>query len=692
MAGAAGAAGAPAGAAGSPAGAAGGGDAGSGAAAWLEANHRWLAAAVSCLEVRLRQRARQLADPAGAGTPDPGDELAAAEAALHAAAANLPAPAALDRLAAAFSLTGFERDLLLLTAADELDVQVGPVCAALTGGRPDGPSFGLALAVLDGPHWSALTPDRPLRRYRLVELGEGRLTGAPLRIDEQVLHHLLGIAQLDRRLRPYLVPVGMPAVRLPESLATTARQVREVWPAPAHPAVPAPPVILYGPEPRDRAAVAAAAAGGRPVYTVAIHELPAAAEEQESFLRLWEREAYLSGAVLVVECPDGGPAERQAVTGLLARTGAPVVLSAADPPVSGAARFEVSRPRREEQRAIWRAILDGAAGPSENGRLARRIDEATMQFDLGYADIADTAYIAAGTGDGSGPPAGPGGEGLWQLCRVRSRSGLDRLAQRVEPRAGWSDLVLPAEQAAILRDIVAHVRGRAKVYHDWGFERVSQRGLGVSALFTGGSGTGKTLAAEVIARELGLDLYCVDLSAVVSKYIGETEKNLRTIFEAADKGGAVLLFDEADALYGKRTEVRDSHDRYANIEVSFLLQRMETYRGLAVLTTNLRTALDPAFLRRLRFVVQFPFPDQRQRADIWRRVFPPEVPTDDLDPVRLGQLNVAGGNIRNIALRAAFLAADAEEPVAMRHVLRAARSEYAKLDRPLTAMETGGWE
>jgi len=655
-----------------------------GDAGWLPANHRWLAAAVSRLEVRLRQRAGLLPEP-----PDGGDELAAAEAAFRSAAEAMPAPPALDRLAAAFGLTGFERELLLFTAADELDVQVGPVCAALTGGQLAAASFGLALAVLDQPHWSALTPDRPLRRYRLVGMGEGRLTGAPLRIDEQVLHYLLGIVQLDRRLSPYLVPVRVRPVPLPESLAGLARQVGQGWSAPATPDPPVPPVLLYGPEPQDRWAVVAAAAGDRPVYAVAAPELPGGAEDQESFLRLWEREAYLTGAVLVVDCPDGGPEQRQAVAGLLARTGAPVVVSAADPlPLPGAGRrYEVGRPPRDEQRALWRGLLAGAAAaPSGNGRLARRIDEATMQFDLGYADIAD----AAGE-DGAGE-SGDGGAGLWQLCRLRSRSGLDRLAHRVEPRASWPDLVLPADQAAILRDIVAHVRGRAKVYHEWGFERVSPRGLGVSALFTGGSGTGKTLAAEVVAGELGLDLYCIDLSAVVSKYIGETEKNLRSIFEAADKGGAVLLFDEADALYGKRTEVRDSHDRYANIEVSFLLQRMETYRGLAVLTTNLRSALDPAFLRRLRFVVQFPFPDQRQRADIWRRVFPPEVPTAGLDPVRLGQLNVAGGNIRNIALRAAFLAADAGEPVGMRHVLRAARSEYAKLDRPLTAVETGGWE
>jgi SpoVK/Ycf46/Vps4 family AAA+-type ATPase len=213
----------------------------------------------------------------------------------------------------------------------------------------------------------------------------------------------------------------------------------------------------------------------------------------------------------------------------------------------------------------------------------------------------------------------------------------------------------------------------------------------VSALFAGSSGTGKTLAAEVLANELRLDLYRIDLSRVVDKYIGETEKNLRRIFDAAEGGGTILLFDEADALFGKRSEVKDSHDRYANIEVSYLLQRMEAYRGLAILTTNLKSALDTAFLRRIRFVVQFPFPDARQRAAIWRRAFPQKTPRRGVHVKRLAQLNVAGGNIRNIALNAAFLAAEAGEPVRMKHLLRATRSEFTKIESTLTDTELSGW-
>ena len=229
------------------------------------------------------------------------------------------------------------------------------------------------------------------------------------------------------------------------------------------------------------------------------------------------------------------------------------------------------------------------------------------------------------------------------------------------------------------------------VYETWGFATKGLRGLGISALFSGVSGTGKTMAAEVLANELRLDLYRIDLSAVVSKYIGETEKNLRRVFDAAEEGGAILLFDEADALFGKRTEVKDSHDRYANIEVSYLLQRVEAYRGLAILTTNLKSALDTAFLRRIRFILSFPFPDLEQRAEIWRRIFPNQTPTRALDFAALARLNVAGGNIRNIAMNAAFLAANANEPVSMSHLLRSAQGEYSKLERSLTEGEIRGW-
>ncbi|BAZ33141.1 AAA ATPase [Cylindrospermum sp. NIES-4074] len=242
-----------------------------------------------------------------------------------------------------------------------------------------------------------------------------------------------------------------------------------------------------------------------------------------------------------------------------------------------------------------------------------------------------------------------------------------------------------------MRQIIAHVAQRSKVYNSWGFGSRSGRGLGISALFAGVSGTGKTTAAELVAKELRLDLYRIDLSSVVSKYIGETEKNLRRVFDAAEAGGVVLLFDEADSLFGKRSDVKDSHDRYANMEVSYLLQRMESYRGLGILTTNLKNSIDQAFLRRIRFVVTFPFPDAGQREEIWQRVFPSRTPTEGLDYTKLAKLSVTGGNIRNIAMNAAFIAADAGEPVEMKHILQATRNECIKLERSLTDADIKDW-
>ena len=268
---------------------------------------------------------------------------------------------------------------------------------------------------------------------------------------------------------------------------------------------------------------------------------------------------------------------------------------------------------------------------------------------------------------------------------------MEGLAQQVTPRARWSDLVLGEDRIRLLRTIVAQVRNRARVHDDWQLAARGPSGLGITALFAGPSGAGKSLAAEVIAHELDLDLCRVDLSQMVSKYIGETEKNISRVCEAAEQSGAVLLFDEADALFGKRSEVKDSHDRHANIEVSYLLQRMEVYQGLAILTTNLADNIDQAFLRRLRFVIHFPLPEAREREAIWRRMFPAAAPLEAIDFPKLAKLQIAGGNIRNIAVLGLFLAAERDSAVTMPLLLEAARVEYAKILRSLRDAETEGW-
>jgi hypothetical protein len=591
---------------------------------------------------------------------------------------------ALEHLVAAFGLTAFERDVLLLCAGVELEARFGDLCArAACDEALRRPTFGLALACLPDPHWSALTPARPLRYWRLVEPEAGETAAAArLRIDERVLHHLAGLQYLDERLRG-AAALAEPPRQLPRSQADTAVQVAAALAA-AGEAGPA--VVVTGADAETRRAVAVQAAAnlGLRAFAVSAADLPAHVEERATGARLWERELALSAGLLLVELDDEPEGEHSRRTAsFVDELSAAVVVGCDEPARLGrriAARIEVSRPTPAEQRLVWRELL-GARGVSLNGSL----DALVAHFDLPLDAIVAAEAQATASGE-------PLERAVWSACRAQARPRLDDLAQRIEAVAGWDDLVLPAAQLDTLREIAAQVRHRRRVHDEWGFARKSARGLGISALFEGPSGTGKTMAAEVLARELDLDLYRIDLSQVVSKYIGETEKNLRRVFDAADTGGVVLLFDEADALFGKRTAVKDSHDRYANIEISYLLQRMEAYRGLAILTTNARDAVDDAFMRRIRFLVSFPFPDAAERAEIWRRTIPAETPAEALEPNVLATLNVAGGSIRNIALAAAFLAADEREPLRMGHLARAAARECAKIERPLTEAEVRAWQ
>ena len=648
---------------------------------WAEANQRYLMARLALVQSAL---ARHVANAGQSGAET--HSYAEAEAAWREAAQALPAPSALDHLCQAFGLSAFERDVLLLCAGIELDSGFAALCAAAQGSSRNGlPTFSLALAVLPDAHWSALAPAAPLRRWRLLEIGAGdTLTQSTLRIDERVLHYLAGVGGIDARLNG-LVELIAPPPELPPSHEEVAEQIVRVWSQSGRHAANWPVIHLIGEDDSGRRAIAAAASAAlrQNLYVMRAVDLPASAAEREALARLWERESALSSAALLL---DGNEAENHhAITSFIEQMHGPLMISSREPlrPLRRSLlRLTVRRPGASEQRQLWQAALG-----SLSAQLDHRLDRLVSQFSLGIEAIR---AVSAQTIENSSDDELIGLR-LWDACRQAASAQLDALAQRIEPMADWSDLVLPEAQMQTLREIAAQAHQRQKVYETWGFAAKSARGLGLSALFAGASGTGKTMAAEVIARELRLDLYRIDLSQVVSKYIGETEKNLRRVFDAAEAGGAVLLFDEADALFGKRSEVKDSHDRYANIEISYLLQRMEAYRGLAILTTNLKSVLDTAFLRRLRFVVQFPFPDATLRAEIWRRIFPPQTPVENLDVNKLARLNVAGGNIRNIALQAAFLAADANEPVQMKHLLRAARSEYAKLEKTLTDSECRDW-
>lgn len=593
-----------------------------------------------------------------------------------------PGAAPLDALTACFSLTPFERDLVLLTAAIELEPTAAARCAAACGDPERAfPTFSLALAALAEPHWSALTPIAPLRRWRIVELDDAAgLTTTRLRLDERILHFLLGSPYLDARLHGQLRRTPVPEALTP-SYDLAANRLAEGWTNGAL-------VEVTGGDLRSRADLGAAAAArsGLGLYSMSAEDVPTDPAERDRLSRLWQREAILLPAALLVEAGELDRDQRAATEAFLAGAAVPVVVSSEDPLRSErtyGARVTVPRLDDEEQLGLWAGAFEEI--DLDVGELRSLVAQfqlpphvvrsaaATVRRRLPHEDELDAAQLA------------------WRAGLDEARIGMDELGRRIEPQAGWDDLVLHERQTGVLREIVAHVRQRATVHQEWGFGATLRRGLGVTAMFAGGSGTGKTLAAEVMAKELGLDLFVIDLSQVVSKYIGETEKNLRRVFDAAERGGALLLFDEADALFGKRSEVKDSHDRYANLEVSYLLMRMEAYRGLAVLTTNMKNALDTAFLRRIRFVVDFPFPAEDERAEIWRRVLPPQAPVKDIDPALLAQLTVAGGSIRNIALSGAFLAAEEGDRLQMRHMLAAARTEYLKLERSLTPTEVRGW-
>jgi hypothetical protein len=581
--------------------------------------------------------------------------------------------AALELLGDRLGLSRFERLVLMLAAATELDPSIAARCAEANGNPLAAyPTLALALAVLPGATWDVVSPQRPLRYWRLIELDEPRaeaLTATRIRIDERVVSFLKGLNVMDERLTPVVSAV---AAELPLSLPATHEQaVAEIVTAlTEEESGEHPPVIeLVGVDPAVRRGLAAAAARrlGRELYEVTSERLPASPLELSDLIRLWERETLLLPVLLYADTAEVTREGSAGIDALFERVRGHVLVGCREPRPLRSRRLRVvdaPRPTAGEQQALWQELLAG------DEQTASRL---ASEFDLSQLVIADVVRQVGHSGAGA--------RGLWAACRAQTRPRLDTLARRIQPVAGWGDLILPEAELTLLRHIVDQVRGRATVLRSWGLAERVARGSAVTALFAGGSGTGKTLAAEVIAHELELDMYRIDLAGVVSKYIGETEQNLRRVFDAAEEGGALLMFDEADALFGKRSEVKDSHDRYANIEVSYLLARMEDYRGVAILATNLRHALDDAFLRRLRFVVTFPFPAPAERARLWARAFPGRAPVGELDIERLAKLAVSGGMIRNIALNAAFCAAGQGTEVTMELVLEMARIEFRKLER-----------
>jgi hypothetical protein len=630
--------------------------------------------------------------------------IASAKRRIAARLAATRVPLRTRELARLFGLSSAAVEVVLLLLATEVDDRFSRVYAYLQDDVARRRlSVGLALRLLPGT--SAAEPagrrlfaaDAPLVRERLVLLDTGGerlpapLIDRALALDERVAEYLLEHDPLDPRL------AGLARVEArchhrepPGATRELADRLATLWRTPEPPAV-----LLLGRPGSGKATLVglAAASCDRAVLTLDGRGLGRQPLDRlDEVLRAADREARLRGAVPHLARLDGLPDD--ALPRVLDQVRPGWVLSAAHvpwPPREGDPLLVLALPEGDQDARLgaWRTALDGHGPPD-----AAVTEELAGRFRLTPGQIrraAETARWQACLREGAG--AVPRAEELFESSRRELDPHLARLATKVVAAHGWGDLVLPPPVLAQLHAVEAEVRHEHTVYGSWGFAASLGNSAGVSALFSGQSGTGKTMAAGVLARSLGLDLYKVDLSGVVSKYIGETEKNLAQIFAEADTAGAVLFFDEADALFGKRSEVKDAHDRYANIEISYLLQRMEEYRGIAVLATNFSQNMDEAFTRRLRHVVDFPFPQPPERALIWRGLVSCRAPVaDDVDWEFLASaFELTGGNIRNCVLGAAFLAAEEGTDIAMTHLVRAVARELAKLGRPLTRADFAGY-
>jgi hypothetical protein len=623
----------------------------------------------------------RLLQPTAPPPPLPSAERDRAERAGD-AAEQAGEPVRLRQLARAADLTDLDLEFLVAALAPDLDSRFerlyGYLNDDVTRRRA---TIGLVLELAGVPATSAaararLAPGGPLLDHRLVDLDDasGPFLTRSLRVPDRVTSHLLGDDACDPALTDVLCPLssygGPVAARLAAALAWGVR-------------------LVYLRDRGRRSAAASAAAAvqgsGRPVLGLDLSR--AAPAEADGLVLIAGREALLRGAGLVAGPVDGLAAPAAAApfpTALRRLTELPVPVllhgeATWDPRWSPQVPLQAEAPTLgvADRIRIWHRELDGCDEPGP----------APAHLLLGPEQIARAVRAARLS-------AVDGTTGLAPLltgAREQNAAGLERLARRIEPAVGWRDLVLPAAVTGQLRELAARARHRDQVLTDWRMRPGGGRGHGITALFAGDSGTGKTMSAEVIAGELGLDLYTIDLATVVDKYVGETEKNLERIFAEAGGVNAVLLFDEADAVFGKRSEVRDAHDRYANIESAYLLQRMESFDGLAILATNLRANIDDAFTRRLDAIVDFPVPDADLRRTLWDQCLGPRVPRgEDLDLDFCARaFEFSGGAIRSVVVTAAYLAADNEGPVGMAELITAVQREYRKLGRLLLEREFG---
>jgi hypothetical protein len=600
---------------------------------------------------------------------------------------------ALEQIAYTFDLTPFDRNLLLLCAAWEITPHVKEQCQAFLQHPIPHPTRSIALSLFESVS-SPFDPSSPLLKWNLISESSGPLSDCPLVIDRWVLHYILGFAPPTVQFDPNHLPEAVPYSNdiLSPSQANLFSQLLKLWEQPSF--IPTTQFISDDAHAPTLIAATAFYKFGYQPFQLSATDLTFEPALIKPWMIHWQRLARLERYALILDCGDPDrltPTARQLITQLLkTKITIPLILTATErmPGTTNLLTLELPALNATDQKQLWTYYLKDVPESLET-----QIGALVVQFNLTAHQIQAVAAQALAQTRAEDPALKVQTltQTLWKVCQTQSRSSLEGLVERIEPKTTWNELILPPEPSQILHQIIATIRQRAKVYEDWKMGGETRRGMGITSLFYGPSGTGKTTAAEIIAHDLKLDLYRVDLSQVSSKYIGETEKNLKKVFAAAESSGAVLLFDEADSIIGKRSEVKDARDRYANQEVGYLLQAMENYSGLAILTTNLPNSLDTAFMRRIRFSVRFEFPTAEERAQIWQRNFPKTAPTLNLSFQRLAQLNVSGASIRNIAMGGAFIAAQDDAPIQMKHILRSARAELLKLGRSITDQEIRGW-
>jgi AAA+ superfamily predicted ATPase len=636
----------------------------------------------------------------------------------------MPENARLAWLREAFGLSLFDIDVLLIALASELDLRYERLFAYLQDDvTKKRPSVDLVLNILCPSAEAKLARrahfarEAPLFLHRLLHLipdpqqTQPSLLAHYLKVDEQIVRLLLEQGGLDPRLAPFC-QMSEPVVSFAKLLVSA--ELKQALPALARQAQSRQqPLRLHfcGPCEVSKRRVVEALAAELEARLLAVdlaHLLASTTDVAQTFYLVF-REAWFQDAILYLDnvdvlCSDERSSQRQHLLDALQEHVGITILAGARSwtPVGrnplGVLTIPFSIPGFAERQACWRTNL-----ATEGITLTdQEVDVLADRFRLLPDQIAEAVATTCHQVRWRRAAQSPAESGATRFefptlsdflasARAQSNQDLAAFAYKITPQYTWTDIVLPADAVTQLREMCQRVAQRHRVLGEWGFGRKLSLGKGANALFAGPSGTGKTMAAEIIANELGLDLYRIDLSGVVSKYIGETEKNLDRIFTTAENANAILFFDEADALFGKRSEVRDSHDRYANIEISYLLQKMEQYEGVTILATNLRQNLDESFVRRLAFTVNFPFPDEADRRRIWGGIWPPETPMAvelDLD-LLAHQFKLSGGNIKNIALAAAFLAAEDGGAVTMTHVIQATRREYQKLGKQLGAAELG---